>query len=30
MFGIKKEFPAPCVMGDESIMEAKDHGTSKV
>jgi hypothetical protein len=28
MFG-KKEFPAPCVMGDESIMSPKKHGTSE-
>jgi hypothetical protein len=25
-----KEFPAPCVMGDESIMSKKAHGTSEV
>lgn len=25
----KKTFPAPCVMGDESIMSPKAHGTSK-
>ncbi|GAX24337.1 hypothetical protein FisN_4Lh458 [Fistulifera solaris] len=29
MFG-KKSFPAPCVMGDESIMSPKSHGTSAV
>jgi hypothetical protein len=28
MFG-KKEFPAPCVMGDETIMAPKKHGTSE-
>jgi len=28
MFG-KKSFPAPCVMGDESIMAPKAHGTSE-
>lgn len=26
----KKEFAAPCVMGDESIMSPKAHGTSEV
>lgn len=31
MFGTKKkEFPAPCVMGEESIMAPKAHGTSHV
>ncbi|KAL7521149.1 hypothetical protein ACHAWX_006126 [Stephanocyclus meneghinianus] len=28
IFG-KKEYPAPCVMGDESIMSPKAHGTSE-
>lgn len=27
---MNKTFPAPCVMGDESIMSPKEHGTSKV
>ena len=26
----KKEFAAPCVMGDEEIMSPKKHGTSDV
>jgi len=30
LFGVSKakEFPPPCVMGDESIMSPKEHGTS--
>ncbi|KAL3786761.1 hypothetical protein ACHAW5_002962 [Stephanodiscus triporus] len=30
MFSKKKEYAAPCVMGDESIMSPKAHGTSAV
>jgi len=30
LFNMKKEFAAPCVMGDEDIMSKKAHGTSDV
>lgn len=30
LFNMKKEFAAPCVMGDEEIMSKKAHGTSDV
>ena len=34
LFGVAgvsaKTFPPPCVMGDESIMSPKEHGTSMV
>jgi len=29
MFGKSKGFPAPAVMGEESIMSPKAHGTSE-